>query len=377
MTRLNDTCVILLALAVIGLLQVVQPPNASAQSHSDQQFDWLRAIVDSTMKAENIPALSIGVVMDGELVYTEGFGFKSRDSKDRVDEKTLYQIGSDSKKLTGIIAKSLALDGHLELDTPIVRYLEGVLTDEAREKLKRITLRHLLEHRSGVPYRAPTTHRVDGEPMLIPYSEEDLIHDLNNMELTAEPGGDSGYSNFGYAVAGYVCERASGESYETLLDKYVTITYNMRYSSGHPSSNQRGMIAVPYRKDDRMVKSQPWNMGKMTPAGGVYSNIVDSAKLMIAQLAAYREHEEVSGEGHPLIITDHNDEVGRYYGFGLGKTVSEHGTRYGHGGDLDGYASAYLFSPERNGGLLFLTTSGGRWVGRLESQLRSRLFEAN
>ena len=115
-------------------------------------------------------------------------------------------------------------------------------------------------------------------------------------------------------------------------------------------------------------------MGKMTPAGGVYSNIMDSAKLMIAQLAAYRQNDETSDAGHPLILTDRDEAEGRYYGFGLGKTIYEHGTRYGHGGDLDGFASAYMFSPELNGGLVFYTSSGGRWVGRLESQLHNRLF---
>ena len=278
-----------------------------------------------------------------------------------MDGKTLYQIGSDTKKLTAIIAKSLVLDGYLGFDTPIVTYLADVLTAEARERLKEITIRHLLQHRSGVPYREPTHRRIDGDPMLVPYTEKDLIHDLNTMELVAEPGTDSGYSNFGYAIAGYVCERASGESYGALLRKYVTQKYRMRYSGVDQSENQLGLIAVPYRKDNRMIKSQPWNMGKLTPGGGVYSNIFDSAKLMIAQLAAYRENAETADEGHPLILTDQHEEEGRYYGLGLGKTVYDYGVRYGHGGDLDGYASAYLFSPEHNGGLLFLTSSGGRW----------------
>ena len=87
-------------------------------------------------------------------------------------------------------------------------------------------------------------------------------------------------------------------------------------------------------------------MGKMAAGGGVYSTIIDSAKLMIAQLEAYRSTAEASEEGHPLILTDKNDEHGQYYGFGLGQTIDENGARYGHGGDLDGFASAYLFSPK-------------------------------
>ena len=374
MICLNTTRSRLFVLVLLAIIYTGQPALVLGQSDADHQLEWVRAVIDSTMRAENIPALSIGVILNGELVYVDGFGNIARDSEEKVDGSTLYQIGSDTKKLTAIIAKNLVLEGQLDFDEPIVTHVEGVLTEKALDRLKEVTLRQLLVHRSGVPYRAPTNRRIDGNPMLIPYTEKDLINDLNNMELVAEPGTDSGYSNFGYAIAGYICERASGESYAKLLHKYVANELGMENTMVVPSENQISRIAAPYLKENRMVKSQPWKMGLMTAAGGVYSNIHDSAKLLMAQLAAYRTSDEVSDKGHPLILTDRHEEEGRYYGFGLGKTVYEHGARYGHGGDLDGFASAYIFSPEENGGLVFFTTSGGGWVGRLESQLYSRLF---
>ena len=108
-----------------------------------------------------------------------------------------------------------------------------------------------------------------------------------------------------------------------------------------PDSKQLTLIAWPYRKDNRNVKSAPWKMGKMTPAGGVYSNIKDLSNLLLAQMKAYQA-----------------------------KVVDTFGVRYGHGGELDGYASDYVFMPHQGLGIILLTSSGGRWFGELGKEIR-------
>ena len=245
---MNSKMINVSVLTLIGFLYVGQLVPALGQFEAYDRFAWIEAVVDSTMKAENIPALSLGIVMDGKLVYAEGFGVQERDLNKPVDGETLYQIGSDTKKITAIIAKRLALEGQLDFNAPIVSYLDDLITNEAREKLKTITLKELLLHRSGVPYRAPTTRRIDGDPMLIPYSEKDLIHDLNTMNLAAEPGIAFGYSNFGYAIAGFICERASGKTYAMLVQKYVAEELGMTRTRVDPSDAEVQRMAIPYRE---------------------------------------------------------------------------------------------------------------------------------
>lgn len=339
-----------------------------------ETFKWVDQKIGCTMKANNVTSLSIGIIRNGELVYTKGFGSLSRKSKVRTDENTLYQIGSDTKKFTGIVVNNLVAQGKLNLEEPITTYLKEELNDKSLKKLSSVTIETLLHHRSGIPNREPSNRRIDGDPMLVEFSETDLIKDLNFMELEFEPDSEFGYSNFGYAILGYICEEVSGQDYSALIKTYITDKYDMPNTIVYPNKEQSRYIALPYRKDDSNVPSEPWKMGKMTPAGGIYSNVKDVSNLMMAQMEAYREFHKTGEKKDALILTDSPDRDKEEYGFGLSKRADENGIRYGHGGDLDGYASGYVFSPEHNVGLILLTSSGGRWFGNLEGHIRNTLI---
>ena len=76
---------------------------------------------------------------------------------------------------------------------------------------------------------------------------------------------------------------------------------------------------------------------------------------------------------NPLILTNKNKTEKKEYDFGLSKKEFDGGTQYGHGGDLDGYGSFYLFSPEHKVGLILLTSSGGNWFWQLGDELFYKL----
>lgn len=375
-----------LVLVVLVVIYVVSCKSISSQYQNDPsiqneisliQDTWIRNKIDSTMEENNIPALSVGIIENGKLASVEGFGYLSRETDEKVDGNTLYQIASDTKKFTGIIVNNLVSEGKVDLDEPIVTYLKGVLSSDGKQNVAGITLKRLLYHRSGIPNREPSNRRIDGDPMTIPFTEEDLINDLNIVKLDFEPNAKFSYSNFGYALVGYICEKVSGQDYSTLVKKYITDKYGMPNTVVYPDIEQSKLIALPYRKDNRAIKSKPWTMGKMTPAGGIYSNVKDASNLMLAQMKVYREVREKSNISSPLILTEESDTDHGHYGFGLAKVVDEYGIHYGHGGDLDGYASGYVFIPKGDLGLIMLTSSGGKWFGQLEKEIRVYLTERN
>jgi CubicO group peptidase (beta-lactamase class C family) len=331
-------------------------------------------IIDSTMKANNIPSLVVGIVRHGKLFFTAGFGYRDRESSVKVDENALFQMGSDTKKFTGTLVNNLVSEGKLKLNEPVTTYLNKQLTPEGRQKLAQVTMEKLLQHLAGIPNREPSNKRIDGDPMTIDLTEDTLINDLNTMKLDFEPGSKFNYSNFGYAIAGYICEKVTGQSYAALVKKYITDKYKMPNTVIYLTPEQYKQIAWPYRKDNRNLKSKPWTMGKMTPAGGIYSNVKDISMLMIAQMQAYQHYGESKQKGDPLILT--GDKQEGHYGFGLAKVVDSLGVHYGHGGDLDGYASGYVFAPDADWGLILLCSSGGRWFARLEKQLMARLINS-
>ncbi len=348
--------------------------SKASKYQNDELINWIETKIDSSMRANNIPALSVGIVQNGKLNYSEAFGVYERGNTLKVDEYSIYQIASDTKKFTAIIARNLISEGKLKLNGSIVSYLPNTLSSEAIEKLKKISIKDLLLHRSGIPYRAPSNERIDGDPMLIPYTKHDLMYDLNHLKIDFEAGTKFSYSNFGYAILGFICELVSGKDYSVLVKKYITEVLDMDNTFIGPNKKQLSLIVTPYRKDNRAVKSAPWNMGKMIPAGGIYSNVKDISKLMIAQIHAYREFNENIEKDNMLILTESDGIEGAHYGFGLAKNIDSTGrTRYGHGGDLDGYASEYTFSSEENKGLIMFTSSGGSWFGQLAKELKSKL----
>ncbi|WP_299060481.1 serine hydrolase [uncultured Polaribacter sp.] len=341
-----------------------------SNNSKENLIQWINNKVDSVVQKNNIPALSIGVIKDGTIIMKKGIGILNRSTKQPTTENTIYQIASDTKKMTGVVVKNLVNENKLELDKPIIHYLGSLLKDEAKGKLKNITLRHLLLHKSGLPYRQPTMTRKDGEPMLIPYSEKLLLKDLDIVELKPESGTKFGYSNFGYAIVGYICEIVSKKNFAELIQQYISKAYDMPNTTIILTNKQKELLATPYLKENRNKETSAFNMGKLSSAGGVYSTINDLTKLMMFQINVYNEKVVSS---HPLILTENFDNDKYFYGFGLARKSFDKGTKYGHGGDMDGFASDYAFSPEFKSGVIILTSSGGKWVGELQKELFAKL----
>lgn len=353
--------------AFIPIIPLLITFNVHAQELNDSSdtpvLHSLDELIKQTVESNDIPSISIGVIENGEITFQKGYGVLERGTAKEVDEKTSYQIASLSKMFTGIIANSLILEGKLQIDESISAYLPEELSDKHKEKLESITIKDLLLHRSGIHRDSKSYKRKDGEPMYSPYTITHLLKDLEKAKTKRKRRYN--YSNVGYAILGRILEDASGLSYEELLRKYVTDQYGLSKTSIHPFSPQ----AIPYRKDDRLTKTKPWNTGLLTPASGIYSNVEDLTKLMVEQLKVYKRGK--NGEpilDSPLYLTKIKDFRGNeesYYGMGLWEFKFDRGVLFGHSGDMDGYASQYRFNQTTNTGFVLLTSSGGDWTEKL------------
>jgi CubicO group peptidase (beta-lactamase class C family) len=347
---------------IILSTSVVAQNKDRALTSDDELINWVQATLDSAMKINDIPALSIGIIRDNRLLFKDGMGVKKRGQKERANEESVFQIGSLSKMFTGIIANNLIAEGTLDPKESIVTYLPETLAEKTRKRLESVSVENLLQHKAGFRRDAPTNRRKNqNAPLLIEYTEADMIRDLNKIKLKFEPGTDFSYSNYGYAVLGFICEQITGLSYPDLLQKYVTEKYDLSNTFIRPNEEQLKSTPTPYKPNNRTKETKAWKMGKLSPAGGVYSNAADLIKFMSYQMQAY--HQFVNKDlRDPLILTNKTDPVGLHYGFGLYKNVKEDRTFYFHGGDLDGFSSVYIFSPKFNIGMVILTSSGGSWL---------------
>ena len=107
--------------------------------------------VQKALIENDIPSLSLGVVRNGKIDLLKGFGIKSRTDSSKVNKNSIFQIASQSKMLTGIIVNNLILEGKLNLEEPITSYFTNEISENAKNLLKEIKLKYLLNHTSGIP----------------------------------------------------------------------------------------------------------------------------------------------------------------------------------------------------------------------------------
>lgn len=358
--------------------------NKALSAVENAQIQSIEKLIQERIEANNIPSLSVGLIKDNKIFAYQNVGTTERGSKQKVTEQTVFQLASLTKMFTGIIAKELMAAGKIDAHAAITTYLPSTLSQATLAKLQPITVRDLLQHRSGFPRDAASANRpwqfLDG-PMVGGYSEEALLQDLEAMELIHTPGSKMEYSNLGFGTMGYILERVSGIPLTALYDKYLVKKYGMnRTTMDLDKANKLGM-ATPYMKWWRSIKTSPWEMGYLRSGGGLCSTVADLSQMMVQQMAAYKSYNEKQ-ESSPLVLSEDKTPWGRsgfpYYGYGImefNKAIDTTMIHFGHGGDVDGFASTYIFFPKQEVGIVMLTSSGGEWFRHLEWAIQDILLD--
>lgn len=136
-------------LLVAGVADIIGVGALSA-APDPQSID---ASVQRAMEVFNAPGMAVSIVHEGELVHSAGYGDLGIESSQRVDDGTLYQIGSVSKAFTAAAIAVLADEGRLDWDDPVIDYLPEFRMYDAWVT-REFTIRDLLTHRSGLPLGA-------------------------------------------------------------------------------------------------------------------------------------------------------------------------------------------------------------------------------
>jgi CubicO group peptidase (beta-lactamase class C family) len=145
-------------------------------------FPAIDKLGQEAVTIHSVPGVSIGVVVDGQLVYANGFGVADGQARVPPDQDTQYRLGSLTKSFTALAVLSLRDQGVLSLDDPLARWLPEAagLVYPTRDAAP-ITLRQVLTHTSGLPRDGQ--FRRNREP-----SEQEIVASLQGLELENPPG---------------------------------------------------------------------------------------------------------------------------------------------------------------------------------------------
>ncbi|MFK0224481.1 serine hydrolase domain-containing protein [Streptomyces sp. NPDC090303] len=319
------------------------PAPAAARAVPAPDMAGVAAALDSAMANGAPGAMARFSGPDG--VRSRTVGVRDRVSGAPMDINARFRVGSVSKTFSSVVLLQLVEEGRLELDAPVDQYLPGLLPDD------RITVRHLLTHRSGladytdamfndtVPGFEAVRNRV--------FSYRELV-DLSLREpRTTEPGVSYKYSNANFVVVGMLIEKLTGRPVADAYQRRIFTPLKLTSTSYvHPDTRIAGLRVRGYLHPDAagdpLVDSTEQTVSWAQSAGAVISSPADlntfTSALMRGRLLSPAMLEAMT------TVTPTDATNTRFYGLGLRRYDLSCGTRvYGHTGTVQGFYT-YAFS---------------------------------
>jgi len=215
------------------------------------------------------------IMVAGKIVYAEGFGMINREKSIPVDKATLFNIGSISKVYVAAAIMLLVDDGKVSLDKPVMFYLpEFKMADD---RYKKITVRMLLNHVSGIPGTEGSNSfgfKYDDNV------KQETINTLARAHLKHDPGAMQVYCNDGFTLAEMIVERVSGKKYRDFLNKRIFARLGLKDTGMSVAEIKGKPVALYY--DVKTGKSHPLEALSVLGAGGLSATAADLCRFVDA-----------------------------------------------------------------------------------------------
>jgi len=256
----------------------VAPAQGARPLTAEDVNAWLDGFMSYSLAKDDIAGAVVVVVKDGQILTQKGYGYADVASHKPVDPaKTLFRPGSVSKLFTWTAVMQLVEQGKLDLDKDVNAYLDFKIPPYHG---KPITLRNIMTHTAG--FEEVVKDLIAHDPKaLMPLGTYVKTH---LPERIFEPGTTPAYSNYATAVAGYIVERQSGESFDNYIERHIFTPLGMANSSfRQPLPTQFvPQMSTGYKRASG--DPQKFEIVVPAPAGSLSSSGVDMGRFMIAHL---------------------------------------------------------------------------------------------
>ncbi len=347
-----------------------------------RRIEALTSFVEQSRAALGVPAIALGIVQDGKVVFADGFGQRDLGKPAKPSADTLFMIASNTKALTTLLLAKLVDDKKLAWETPVTQVVPTFKLGDAATTSS-VLVKHLVCACTGLP-------RQDYE-WIMEYktaTPASAMAALAGMQPTTKFGELFQYSNLLAAAGGYVAasvaqpKRELGAAYDTAMQRLVFAPLGMTSTTFDFARALRANHAGAYGLDVD-GKPAPALMAAnnaviaVRPAGGAWSNVRDMLKYVSMELAAGKLPSGKRYIGEDALLARRTPQVAmskdRSYGMGLMVDHTWGVPVVHHGGDLIGYHSDMMWLPEHNVGAVILTNSDAGTV--IRTAFRRKLLE--
>lgn len=306
----------------------------------DTKVEAAEAII-APWVSDTAPGVAVAVSLDDEVIFARGAGLANLEHRIEITPDSVFQVASVSKQFTAFATLLLVSEGKVDLGADIRTYLP-----ELKETPRIITVRHLLDHMSGLRERN-TLAAMAG------WMADDVQTEARLMELVARQSGvnflageEIEYSNTGYALLAEIVSRVSGQSFQSFMQDRVFAPLGMndtripngrndliqgRASSYYPDGDAFGNIVVA---------------GEGIGSTGIYTSALDLLK--------WAENFEAQTVGNDAVFTMMAQRSvaanGKVSTFAKGQELRPYNglQTWSHGGRDAGYRSFVLRVPEED-----------------------------
>jgi CubicO group peptidase (beta-lactamase class C family) len=215
----------------------------------------LQQFIPRMMQHVGVPGLSIAVIRDGKIIWSQAFGVRNNETRDPVTIDTPFEAASFSKAAFAYAVLKLCEQGKLSLDAPLWNYRPNYFLPTSDPRSKLITTRMILSHTSGLQYRP----------------------DDKSVQIHSTPGEKWFYSPMGYGYLQRIVEHITGQPLEDFMQTNVLRPFGMSNSSYDWNEKYEKTAARGHDQEGKRVPGQNFyeRFRSFTPA--------DKAKILAVQ----------------------------------------------------------------------------------------------
>jgi CubicO group peptidase (beta-lactamase class C family) len=322
-------------------------------------------IVSEAMQIWNVPGLALVIVKDDRVLFSKGYGVREIGKPDKVDQHTLFAIGSNTKAFTVAAMGLFVQEGKLAWDDPVTKHIPTFkLYDSHATQM--ITLRDLLCHRSGLGTWAGDVLQLSS------YTTEEVVRRLQHIRPEYGFRAGYGYSNLMFITAGLIVSRVSGMSWDEFIRQRIFEPLGMTDSVTNPGYfGERTNIAAPHEDVGGELQTVIYRKdAHIGAAGSICASVADIASWLRLQLnqggldgkqivdASIIEEMHTPHTPMRLNAIERRLFPSRHFAaYGLGWFLSDLHGRFvvRHTGGVDGMLSSTVLIPEERLGIAVFT----------------------
>jgi CubicO group peptidase (beta-lactamase class C family) len=381
--RIKQSLIAQLALLSLALGSVTAiaaerypPPRFVAADRAptlEKAFPEIDEIFRGYATDKQIPGMVWGIVIDDRLAHLGTFGVQDLSTKTPVTATTVFRIASMTKSFTALAVLRLRDQGKLSLEDPVTQWIpEFAKVELPTRDSAPIKIRQLMSHSTGLPEDNPWADQQ------LAASDADVTRwMLAGVPFSTPPGTRYEYSNFAFGLLGRIVTKASGNPYETFVEREILDKLHMGSTTFDFTRVPKNQLAIGYRlkPDGTYAEEPPLPRGAFGSTGGLLMNANDLGRYVAFHLSAWPPRDEpdngpvkrssvreMSHRWTPSNLTarrvDGKVQVSDAgYGYGLGiRTDCRFERIVAHSGGLPGFGSTMAWLPDYGVGIFAMAS---------------------